>query len=119
MPGAVHVRDAGGEPCHHDAVARLSVLLPREDHPGTPTGAKNTSRISNVIMGAGEACASPSPRRPLGAPGSGGDPAAASATATLLRLLPTCNPKDRHAPVLELASPRNHSHEATGGVCKE
>ena len=48
----------------------------------------------------------------------GGDPAAGSPTATLLRLLPPCKPQIRHDPK-ERASPKAHSDGATGGVCKE
>jgi hypothetical protein len=48
----------------------------------------------------------------------GGDPAAGSPTATLLRLLPPCEPQVRHDP-MERASPKAHSDGATGGVCKE
>ncbi len=44
-------------------------------------------------------------------------PSAASATDTLLRLLPTCEPKIRHRPVDD-TSPQVRSHGATGGVCK-
>jgi hypothetical protein len=45
-------------------------------------------------------------------------PSAASATDTLLRLLPTCEPKIRHRPVDD-TSPQVRSHGATGGVCKK
>ena len=45
-------------------------------------------------------------------------PSAASATDTLLRLLPTCDPKIRHRPVDD-TSPQGRSHGATGGVCKK
>ena len=44
-------------------------------------------------------------------------PSAASATDTLLRLLPTCGPKIRYRPVDD-TSPQTRSHGATGGVCK-
>ncbi len=45
-------------------------------------------------------------------------PSAASATDTLLRLLPTCDPKIRHRP-MDDTSPQSRSHGATGGVCKK
>ena len=44
-------------------------------------------------------------------------PSAASATDTLLRLLPTCDLKIRHRPVDD-TSPRSCSHGATGGVSR-
>jgi hypothetical protein len=48
----------------------------------------------------------------------GGDPAAGSPTATLLRLLPPYLPRDRpHRD--DGASPGANSGAATGGVCKE
>ena len=48
----------------------------------------------------------------------GGDPAAGSPTATLLRLLPPCLAKVRHDQQGR-ASPKLNSDGATGGVCKE
>ena len=48
----------------------------------------------------------------------GGDPAAGSPTATLLRLLPPRGAWIRRGP-MDHASPRPHSGGATGGVCKE
>ena len=49
----------------------------------------------------------------------GGDPAAGSPTATLLRLLPPCPAKARYDPFRDRTSPRLDSGGATGGVCKE
>ena len=51
-------------------------------------------------------------------PSVGGDPAADSPTATLLRLSPPRGPWARPAPK-ERASPLAHSGGLTGGVCKE
>ena len=48
----------------------------------------------------------------------GGDPAAGSPTAALLRLLPPHRPQIRRTPK-EHASSRGDSDGATGGVCKE
>jgi len=48
----------------------------------------------------------------------GGDPATASATATLLRLNPPCEIQTRPSQN-DIASPRPHSGGLTGGVCKE
>ena len=48
----------------------------------------------------------------------GGDPAAGSPTATLLRLLPPCGTQIRRSQE-DHASPKPHSDGATGGVCKE
>ena len=48
----------------------------------------------------------------------GGDPAAGSPTATLLRLLPRCWPQVRWYQ-WGITSPRTNFDEATGGVCKE
>ena len=48
----------------------------------------------------------------------GGDPAAGSPTATLLRLLPPCEARIRRSPK-DHASSGLHSDGATGGVCKE
>ena len=48
----------------------------------------------------------------------GGDPAAGSPTATLLRLLPPCGTQIRRSQE-DRASPKPHSDGATGGVCKE
>jgi hypothetical protein len=48
----------------------------------------------------------------------GGDPAAGSPTATLLRLFPPCETKIRRSQE-DHASPKSHSGGTTGGVCKE
>ncbi|MDF2955454.1 MAG: hypothetical protein OD815_001070 [Candidatus Alkanophagales archaeon MCA70_species_2] len=48
----------------------------------------------------------------------GGDPAAGSPTATLLRLSPPCEAQVRARPPDE-PSPKPHSGGLTGGVCKE
>jgi len=49
----------------------------------------------------------------------GGDPAAGSPTATLLRLLPPRRGQVRPDPYRSRASPGPSSGGATGGVCKE
>ena len=48
----------------------------------------------------------------------GGDPAAGSPTATLLRLFPPYKTKIRRSQV-DHASPKSRSGGTTGGVCKE
>ena len=48
----------------------------------------------------------------------GGDPAAGSPTATLLRLNPPYEPQVRHDQQ-DRASPETHSGGSTGSVCKE
>jgi hypothetical protein len=51
----------------------------------------------------------------------GGDPATASATATLLRLHPSHEPYHKHLPPLRVSSAlsgTSHSHGVTGGVYK-
>ena len=49
----------------------------------------------------------------------GGDPAADSPTATLLRLNPTREAQVRTRQQISASSLRPHSHGLTGGVCKE
>ena len=60
-------------------------------------------------------------RRQAGLPKKGGDPAAASATATLLRLRPSHQSHPRQPPPLRVGQPTSGvtgSHDVTGGVYK-